>query len=161
MKHIIKHGLVFGAGFVGGIAFMIYRCGYILENCRKRTDKFISYFNLLERWMTCREQNYLFAQFFYKNNIKSVAIYGMGKIGKHLKYELEKAGITISYVIDEGENALYGKEEHYNLRDGLPMTDVVVVTPIYEYEEIKKRILNNNSKLKVVSVETVIGNIED
>lgn len=159
MKHIIKNVVVFLVGLTCGIVFMIYRCGYILEHCQKRADKFISYFNLLERWMTCREQNYPFTKFFYENNIKSVAIYGMGKIGKHLKYELEKAGIAISYVIDEEENVIYGKEEHYNLRDNLPITDIVVVTPVYEYEEIKKRILNNNSKLKVVSIEEVIDSL--
>lgn len=157
MKNRIKSVAAFVVGLVCGIVFMIYRCGYILESCKKRTDKFISYFNLLDRWMTCKEQEYPFADFFYENNIKSVAIYGMGKIGKHLKYELEKAGIAISYVIDEGENVIYGKERHYNLRDSLPITDIVVVTPVYEYEEIKKRILNNNSKLKVVSIEAVIG----
>lgn len=157
MKRMIKNVALLGAGLVGGIVFMIYRCGYILENCHKRTDKFISYFNLLERWMICREQNYSFTKFFDENHIKSVAVYGMGKIGKHLKYELEKAGIAISYVIDEGENVVYGKEEHYNLRDRLPTVDIVVVTPVYEYEEIKKKILNNNNRLKVVSVESLIG----
>lgn len=69
----------------------------------------------------------------------------------------KKGGIEVSYVIDEGENVIYGKEEHYNLKDSLPMVDIVVVTPVYEYEEVKEKILNNNSKLKVVSVEMIIG----
>lgn len=157
MKFIIKNMAAFLVGLVCGVVFMIYRCGYILENCQKRADKFISYFDLMERWMTCREQNVSLTKYFDENNIKSVAIYGMGKIGKHLKYELEKAGIAISYVIDVGEDVIYGKEEHYTLKDRLPMTDIVIVTPVYEYEAIKGKILHNNSKLKVVSVEVVIG----
>ena len=157
MKRIIRDLVIWVVGVIGGIVFMIYRCGYLLENTQKRVDKFLSYFNLLDRWMTSKEQDYQFTKYFCENNLQSVAIYGMGKIGKHLKYELKKAGIMISYVIDEGETVIYGKEEHYTLKDDLPMVDTVIVTPIHEYEEIRKRILNNNSKLKVVSVERIIG----
>ncbi|MCM1154132.1 MAG: hypothetical protein NC489_15090 [Ruminococcus flavefaciens] len=156
MKCMVRGVTIWIIGIVSGIVFMIYRCGYILENSQKRTDKFISYFNLLDRWMTCKEQEHPFTRFFDENDIKSVAIYGLGKIGRHLKYELEKAGITISYVIDEEAYVIDRKEEYYNLRDNLPIVDIVVVTPIYEYEEIRKKILNNNNKLKVVSIEKII-----
>ena len=157
MKRIVWDLLLLLIGLVGGIIFMIYRCGYILENSKKKAEKFLSDFNLIDRWLTCKEQGYQFTNIFHENDIRSVAIYGMGKIGKHLKYELEQGGITISYVIDEGEGVFYGNEEHYNLKDSLPMVDVVIVTPVNEYEEIKEKILNNNSKLKIISVEEVLN----
>lgn len=157
MKCIILDILFLLIGLTCGMIFMIYRCGYILDKSKKRANKFLSYFELMDQWLSCKEQNYQFTKYFDENNIKSVAIYGIGKIGNHLKYELEKGGIILSYVIDERENIIYGKEEHYNLKEKLPMVDVVIVTPVNEYEEIKKKILDNNKMLQVISVDKVIG----
>lgn len=157
MRCIISDMLFLLIGLTCGIVFMIYRCGYILENSKKRADKFLSYFKLMDQWLSCKEQDYQFTKYFDENNIKSVAIYGMGKIGNHLKYELEKGGITLSYVIDEGKKLNYGEEEYYSLKDNLPMVDVVIVTPVNEYKEIKKKILDNNRMLNVISVEKIIG----
>lgn len=69
-----------------------------------------------------------------------------------MKHELEKTGIVVSYVVDEGEGVLYGEEKHYNLIDKWPDADIVIVTPIFGFEEIKNRILNNNKKLNVFFV---------
>ena len=159
MKYMLCNLFLMIIGFVGGIVFMIYRCGYILENRERMADKYFSYFNLLDKWLIYKERNYEFADYFYKNDIKSVAIYGMGKIGKHLRYELERAGMEIAYVIDEGESALYGKDAHYNLRDNLPIADAVIVTPVEEFEEIKDKILDNNRMLKVISLKEVLDGI--
>lgn len=155
MKGILWSLLLWIAGFCIGIIFMIYRCGYILNSKQRRVDKFYSYFSLLDQWLLCKERNYKFTDFFSKNNIKSVAIYGMGKIGKHLKYELEKDGIKIDYVIDEVDSVIYDKA-HYTLQDNLPLTDAVIVTPIYEFEEIRCKILNNNKNLNVISLDKII-----
>lgn len=153
--------ILFGiGGFLGGVVFTIYRCGYILEGKRKRADRFCAYFNLLDRWLSCREKEYSFVDFFHKNNIKSVAIYRMGKIGNHLKYELDKSGIQIKYIIDDGEDAIYGKEAHYNLYDDLPLVDAVIVTSIDEFEEIKDKILSKNKMLRIMSLEKVFDDFE-
>lgn len=157
MKNILYSIFIAVIGFIGGVIFMIYRCGYILENQRKRANKFYTYFGFLDNWLTCKEQNYSFGDYISKNNIQTVAIYGMGKIGKHLKYELEKAGIEIAYVIDEGENIIYSKETRYNLRDALPLVDLVIVTPMEEFEKIKNKILDNNKMLHVISVDEIIS----
>lgn len=157
MKNILYSIFIAVIGFIGGVIFMIYRCGYILENQRKRANKFYTYFGFLDNWLTCKEQNYGFGDYIRKNNIQTVAIYGMGKIGKHLKYELEKAGIKIAYVIDEGENIIYSKETRYNLRDALPLVDLVIVTPMEEFEEIRNKILDNNKMLHVISVDEIIS----
>lgn len=156
MKRILWNVAALLCGLIIGVIYMIYRCGYILDSKQKKAEKYFAYFNLLEKWMTCKEQNYKLADYFHNNNIVSVAIYGMGKVGKHLKHELEKVGIAVSYVIDEGEGVFYGKEEHYNLRDKLPDTDIVIVTPIEEFEDIKKRIVNNNEMLNVISFEELV-----
>ncbi len=156
MKKYLLNLCLFLAGFVIGIIYMIYQCGYILESTKRRADKYFKYFNLLDKWLLRKERKENFFDSLKQNGIKSAAIYGVGKIGKHLKHELEKEGIQVQFVIDEGENMIHEEDEHYNLRDKLPLADVVIVTPIDEFEEIKGRILNNNKFLKVISAEEFI-----
>ena len=69
---------------------------------------------------------------------------------------MEKEGIQVQFVIDEGETVIHEVDEHYNLQDKLSLTDLVIVTPIDEFEVIKGRILNNNKFLKVISAEEFI-----
>ena len=156
MKHILCILFLTVIGFISGVIFMIYRCGYILELKQKKLNKYFSYFNFLDSLLICKERNYKLRDYFDENNIETVAIYGMGKIGKHLKYELDKMGIKIAYVIDEGDSGIYCKEEHYNLRDDLPLVDVVIVTVIDEFEDIKNKLMDNNKMLKVVSIDNIL-----
>ncbi len=153
MKRVMWNLVLLMSGFISGGIFIIYRCGYILENKQRKMDKYYSYFIVLERWMSYKEKGYEICSFFEDNHVQSVAIYGMGKIGQHLKYELDRSGIKLAYVVDQGESVIYGKEKHYNLYDNLPLVDMIIVTPINEFTEIKDKILNNNKKLKVVSIE--------
>ncbi len=161
MKSILLK-MFFGiCGFLLGVIFIIYRCGYILEGKKKRADRFYAYFNLLDRWLSCKEQGYELVGFLKENNIKSVAIYRMGKIGNHLKYELDESGIEIKYVIDEEEDVIYGKEVHYNLQDNLPSVDAVIVTSVDEFEEVRDKILAINKILNVISLEQIIDYMEN
>ena len=79
----------------------------------------------------------------------------MGKLGSHLKYELNKGGISISYVIDEMEDFIYDQEIHYNIQEKLPLVDAVIVTSVDEFEEVKNKILKNNKFLRVISMEDI------
>ena len=116
MRRIVLKVLLVICGFFSGVVFMIYRCGYILKGEKKRADRFFAYFNLLDRWLVCKEHNNQFKDYFHKNCIKNVAIYRMGKLGNHLRYELNKAEIKIVYIIDEWEDFIYDREVHYKDR---------------------------------------------
>ncbi len=157
MKDILRRLFTAVIGFTGGVIFMIYRCGYILEGKQKKLNKYFTYYKFLDSWLSWKENNNNYAEYFNENSIETVAIYGMGRIGKRLKNELENAGIKIAYVIDEGETIIYSKEIHYNLRDILPAVDLIIVTPIDEFEEIRNRILDNNKTMNVISVDKIIG----
>ena len=155
MKNLFLKLALILCGFLVGVIFMVYRCGYILEGQKGRERKFHSFFNLLDRWLECKENGNQFSEYFHENNIKSVAIYRMGKLGSHLKYELNKGGISISYVIDEMEDFIYDQEIHYNIQEKLPLVDAVIVTSVDEFEEVKNKILKNNKFLRVISMEDI------
>ena len=69
MRRIVLKVLLVICGFFSGVVFMIYRCGYILKGEKKRADRFFAYFNLLDRWLVCKEHNNQFKDYFHKNCI--------------------------------------------------------------------------------------------
>ena len=139
---------------LGGIA-MLYRCGYLLDRKEDEIKKYSSYFELMDRWLSLKESGKDIGKYFEDNNIKTVAIYGIGKIGNHLRNELEKIGVKVVYIIDEGEKAFYHEKNIYSVKDKLPKVDLIVVTPINEYESIKEKIEEVND-ISVVSVDSII-----
>ena len=74
MKNLFLKLALILCGFLVGVIFMVYRCGYILEGQKGREKKFHSFFNLLDRWLECKENGNQFSEYFHENNIKSVAI---------------------------------------------------------------------------------------
>ena len=64
MKKIISMCLSIILGFIAGVIFMIYRCGYILEREKKKADKYFTYFNFWDRWLMKKEQGYNYAEYF-------------------------------------------------------------------------------------------------
>jgi len=169
MRRIVLKVLLVICGFFSGVVFMIYRCGYILKGEKKRADRFFAYFNLLDRWLVCKEHNNQFKDYFHKNCIKNVAIYRMGKLGNHLRYELNKAEVKFIRDVDKidilrqeaaREDFIYDREVHYNIQDELPLVDAVIVTSIDEFETVKSKILKKNKMLNVISLETILDSID-
>ena len=93
-----------------------------------------------------------------KNEINSVAIYGMGRIGKRLYQELYQEGIRVEYVIDRNS-----AQSGFGVRcllpeDELPETDMIIVTAICDYEEIKDA-LEPRVMCQLISLEKIIFEI--
>lgn len=89
------------------------------------------------------------------NGFSNIAVYGMGPIGRFLIEELLKNGIQVSYAIDQNSELIYADITVYNLEDVLPQADIVIITVIHSYEEIKK-ILKDKIKCPVVSMEAFL-----
>lgn len=121
--------------------------------------KFANFTYLFHFWMQAIEEEKNVASFFQSRKYFEIAIYGMGILGKHLKAQLEHSGCTVSYTIDK--NIIYYEDVLYDLRlntDKLQKADVIVVTPVMEYEEIREE-LKKYTHVDIVSLEEVILSI--
>ena len=155
-KSIILEFLVTGAiGFiVSGIVV-----GHIFRNIMKMDNQAIKkitrYYNILNKWLTLRQQQKTIVEFFEKNGYKTVAIYGMKELGERLVTELENTGIVVKCIIDQ--NTVVINKNILVLRpdDFIPDVDVVVVTASYYFSEIKKR-LKGRVHGDVVSIDDVV-----
>ncbi len=95
---------------------------------------------------------------------ETVAIYGMGLLGCRLLEDLMNDGnkekhLKVLYGIDRNvQKADYGIRV-YGLDCTLPEVDVVIVTPLFDYDNISrelKKVLDD--KTRIVSFEDVVFN---
>jgi len=121
---------------------------------RKRSEKFESYLNLLDRWMLLRENGAGLADYLIKNGIKKVAVYGFGILGRHLLRELSGSMLEIVGIVDRQKDKLHVDCPVYLPSDDLPEFDVMVVTPYYFWDEIEADFAGRGYRL--ISIETLV-----
>ena len=143
------------AGFVAGGAAV----GTIIK---KRTDasnealkKSQRLYMVFDQWLTFRQKGKSLEEYFIQNNYKTVAIYGMRELGEHLYDELKDSDITVKYVIDKNADAVYIDVNVVTPDDYLERVDVIVVTAVYYFEEIKE-MLGRKVDYAIVSLEDII-----
>lgn len=147
-------------GIISGI-FGAVIGGITIASCllsRKKTsnnDKFKIYYNTLNQWIKIRNKGIRLQQFFDERGYKEIAIYGMGELGNRLYEELENSDIKVLYGIDKSAQSIFSDLEVKSLDDDLDEVDVVVVTAVFAYEQIKEEISDRFS-CKVISLEDVV-----
>ncbi len=123
----------------------------------KKVDKFKSYYNMLNQWLTIRQEGGSLSEYFDKNDFVKIAVYGLGEMGSRLIDELKGTKTEIVYGIDKNiENAFSGVQV-YSL-ENVPMdekVDVVVVTAVFAFDEIKEQ-LENVFDCDIISLRDVI-----
>ena len=74
--------------------------------------------------------------------IQSAAIYGMGYIGSYIFKDLLMCGYDVRYVIDKKEMPYLSAIDidSFKIKDNLPKVDVIILTPSYGCDAIKKEI---------------------
>ena len=119
---------------------------------RKKED----FYNLLCKWVQMHQESKSIKNYFNTHGYKRVAIYGFKELGQLLYKELIKQEIIVSAVIDRNTDVLSSKvtmikPDSFNDNK----TDVIIVTAISSYEEIKKD-MERLTKLPIVSLDSII-----
>lgn len=122
---------------------------------QRRVDKLKLYVNIMDSWLSHLEQKQPVADFLRQYNYNKVAVYGLGILGRHLIFELLQNDIEIVYTIDRNEQISYSGIPHYSLRADLPMVDAIVVTTVYEFNDIWKTIRNCGMECSIVSLAEI------
>lgn len=119
-----------------------------------RKDKMEIYFHILDRWMGMEERGKTLESYFLEKNWKHIAIYGYGKIGKHMYNRLKNSLVSVDYFIDQN-TWICGTETVIKVpTDKLPMVDAIIITPVLEFGEIAK-CLRQRQDCPMVSVEDI------
>ena len=120
-----------------------------------KVEKFRMYFNLMERWLTLHEEGRSIPQILNERGFSTIALYGLGKIGKHVVCELEDSGIEILYAIDRSLAGFYGKIPVKKFEEDLLEVDAIIVTAVYDFDVIEKMLVGR-VKYPVISLEEIL-----
>lgn len=146
------------AGAIGGAAVAGNTMGKSIKQWKALSDKHLSLFLLMNEWMKTKQEGKEIADFFKQEEYNTVAIYGMSYVGERVYDELKGAGIDVKYAIDRNAATIYSDIPLYTPEDDLPEVDVIVVTAVAFYEEIRD-MLSERVEIPIVSFEDILYEI--
>lgn len=125
-------------------------------------DKIINKHELYHNFEIKREKLYKqgksIADSLKKRNIEEVAVYGYGVIGKRFVSELVKNKIKVAYIVDQDTSYSDLNIPIYSLKEKFPYTEVLIVTPLFAYEEILQKIKNQRIN-QIISIGEFIEEV--
>lgn len=108
----------------------------------------------LSSFITIKQQNKGMEDYFTRYGYYNIAVYGYGKIGKKIIAELSSSTINVRYIIDCAELDL--QYPTYKPTDDLPAVDVVIVTAIYDFDEIENMLFDKVT-CRIVSANEIMS----
>lgn len=158
MKKKVLYCILFLSGGIMGAMWMAHLCQKALVREDKYSKRYIQNFNLSCNWIRMLQEGKDIKDYFEKYPTHSLAIYGMGELGKCLKNVLQKSGITVNYVIDMNKQKWSADISSFDMQDELPDVEKIIVTPIWDFDVIKEE-LEKKLNTEVISLKTVIDEI--
>lgn len=154
-------GKVAGIGIIGGaIAGIAYLNKKNYEKSSVLEGRYKSYYQLANQWLMNKNEGKQVSRYFEDNDIKSVAIYGMGTLGELFYEEIKDSNVKVGYFIDKNSDILcYGMDE-------VPITsiediseqeevDAIIVTPVFDFDAIQED-LEKVTDIHLISLEDVV-----
>lgn len=131
----------------------------------KIEDKLKRILKLLDDWMSLREQDITLTGYCKERNAKTIGVYGYGRLGKHLVWELEREKLYVSWIMDQRCNAIKKANEDCMILSPaemthLPAVDMIIITALEDYYNIEAQICKY-TKAEVVSVEQILNFIQE
>ena len=126
-----------------------------MKHQQEFSKKIVSYYALLNQWLKIKQQGKSLTEYFHKNDIQSIAIYGYKELGERLYDELKGSDIEIKYIIDKNIDYIRAEIDVYSPDESLPQVDAIVVTATYYYDEIEDE-LNDMGDFLIISLEDVV-----
>lgn len=158
---IIVYIIIVLSAIVGGIIGVLISGNALWSELKKQKQisaKHLAFVTLYDKWLELKQKHKSIKDYLEKNEIHSVAIYGMGRLGKRLYQELKQEEASVDYVIDRNEKLSDFEVRCIRPEDEMPLTDLIIVTAVYDYEEIKD-VLEPKVLSQVISLERIIVEI--
>lgn len=126
------------------------------DNPLKKSRYLMQLFN---KWLCLKEKGKTLQPYFGNKNYKDIAIYGLGMAGNHLLADLEKSSVKIAYGIDRLGNHLKYHFPIYTMDQELPTADIIVVSVIYDFDNIYKDLKGKFSG-PIISLSEIVDYVE-
>ena len=123
-------------------------------------EKFQKMAICLDKWMSLREKGVSITEYCRCRGRWSVGIYGYGKLGRHLVWELEKEGFCISWIMDQRNDKIDIGDKEYRIlppedTSCVNRADMIIITALEDYYDIEAK-LCRCTNVEIISVEQII-----
>lgn len=129
-------------------------------NEKSGKSKMAVYYQLMNKWMKLHEEKKFISDYMERHGFETIAIYGMGDIGKHLRKELENSKTRVLYAINKEVTYSVIDMDTYSPESEMPPVDAVIVTPVMEYEDICK-VLEGKVSCPILPITDVINELAE
>lgn len=141
----------------GGTAIYCIQRKKIKEN-RKKVYKFKYYYEVWDAWLALRNKKKSLYSYFEKREYQTIAIYGLGEMGKRLCEELKDTSISVKYAIDKRANDIYYSFDIVDPEAELEKVDVIVVTAVFDFDNIYE-VLSQKTDCPIVSLADIVNEV--
>lgn len=152
--------MIIGAaiGAVAGKCIAMQNAFKEISKTEEMAEKHLELFLLMNHWVKLKQQKRNIDEYFIKNGYRNIAIYGMSYAGETLLAELEESEVTVKYGIDKNAAQIYSEIDVLTMEDILEDVDVVVVTAITFFDEIKEA-LGEKINCPIISLEDILDEL--
>ena len=139
---------------------------------KKEKNKWINNSNLLQtskvqlayywimKWLKLKQKGISLSDYLQKENIHSIAIYGMAQIGCLVFDELENTTIKIEYVMDRNDKNAMKIIKMINPEGELPKVDAIIVTVLSQEKQLIDW-LKGKCSYKICGLTEIIKQLEE
>jgi len=121
-------------------------------------EKYKGFVKILDKWIQYEASQLGIEYFLLENNWKNVSIYGFGILGKRLYEILTNSQVSVDYVMDKRE--FPNKSNFLLVEQDMPQTDLIIVTAIFDYKNIKNMLIKRGHK-NILSLLEIINKLEN
>ena len=122
--------------------------------------KFKYYTELYDRWLYMeRKKTFFLEAYLQEQNVQSIAIYGMGIIGKQLYEQMNQSKVKVSFGIDRYVG-VYGKDFTIYRPESTnwPKVDAIIIAAYDEDMSIMK-LLKGKTDCKIITIDKIINDL--
>lgn len=145
-------------GTIGGIVYFGQKN---INSEAALKERYRSYYQLLLQWINNKNSEKAMDEYFKEHGIKTIAIYGMGTLGELFYQDIKKTDIKVLYFIDNNTELVnMGMDDvpvvNVEQMDSMNIPDAVIITPVYDFDEIDMSLEEKGCNIMRISLEDII-----
>lgn len=154
-KSIMGTILSSAVGAAGGAFLVNEKVGKEKARQKQLADKHLALLIMMCEWIRTKQEGKSLADYLKEKGYKRVAIYGLSYVGERVLDELRDNGIEVVYAVDKKTDPVYFDVEICRPEEELEEVDVVIVTAITFFDEIKV-MMEEKLQCPILSLEDII-----
>lgn len=105
-------------------------------------DFLIQMYEIMERPELLQPLGECMQNYFHMHHYKTIAVYGLGKLGSFIMKNLKETDVEVKYIMDQNDKLSFSGTKRIKVQEleSVENLDMILVTPMSDYEEIEAEI---------------------